>query len=67
MLAAWTILVNRRQEKLIFTKPTIREGRKIRPSPPDIWSCYSAPGTLNHRRTLFIQYLGCNQSSQWII
>ncbi len=32
MLAAWTILVNRRQEKVICTKPAIW-GRKTAPPP----------------------------------
>src|SRR5688500_9051298 len=43
------ILLSPRQPKPIFTKPTIRGGRKIRPSFPDTCSCYSAPETLNHR------------------
>jgi hypothetical protein len=58
MLAAWTILVNRRQEKPIFTKPTFGEGRKVRPS---LRFVTLAPGTLNHRPTLSIQYLGATK------
>ena len=37
MLAAWTILVNRRQEKVICTKPTMW-GRKTPTLPPKIFA-----------------------------
>jgi hypothetical protein len=37
MLAAWTILVNRRQEKVICTKPAVL-GRKTAPTPPKIFA-----------------------------
>ena len=53
MLAAWTILVNRRQEKPICTKPTLERGG----SPPLASFFRLAPGTLNLRPTLSIQYL----------
>jgi len=38
MLAAWTISVNRRQEKVISTKPAMW-GRKAAPALPKIFAC----------------------------
>ena len=64
MLAAWTILVNRRQKKPIFTDPTIDLGAEIRlqvisaQNSPQSWSApIEEVGTDG----------GCNQNWQPII